>query len=90
MKVVGEREIRTQRRVVAFLREALGVLELKRSTVSVAEGIRQNLDSRKPKFIQPFFATVRSGGTESATAARIDQSRLPCPDCFRDEPRALA
>ena len=33
---------------------ALGVLELKRSTVSVNEGIRQNLDSQKPEFIQPF------------------------------------
>ena len=38
---------------------ALGVLELKRSTVSVTEGIRQNLDSQKPEFIQPFFATVQ-------------------------------
>ena len=38
---------------------ALGVLELKRSTVSVTEGIRQNLDSQKKAFIQPFFATVQ-------------------------------
>lgn len=38
---------------------ALGVLELKRSTVAVAEGIRQNLDNQDPKFIQPFFATVQ-------------------------------
>ena len=38
---------------------ALGVLELKRSTVSVAQGIRQNLDSQKKEFIQPFFATVQ-------------------------------
>ena len=38
---------------------ALGVLELKRSTVSVGEGIRQNLDSQKPEFIRPFFATVQ-------------------------------
>ena len=38
---------------------ALGVLELKRSTVSVAEGIRQNLDNQKPEFIRPFFATVQ-------------------------------
>ena len=38
---------------------ALGVLELKRSTVSVAEGIRQNLDSQKPEFVRPFFATVQ-------------------------------
>lgn len=38
---------------------ALGVLELKRSTVSVTEGIRQNLDSQKKDFIRPFFATVQ-------------------------------
>ena len=38
---------------------ALGVLELKRSTVSVAEGIRQNLDNQKPIFIQTFFATMQ-------------------------------
>ena len=38
---------------------ALGVLELKRSTVSVAEGIRQNLDSQRVEFIRPFFATVQ-------------------------------
>ena len=38
---------------------ALGVLELKRSTVSVAEGIRQNLDNQKPDFIRSFFATVQ-------------------------------
>ena len=38
---------------------ALGVLELKRSTVSVTEGIRQNLNSQKKEFIQPFFATVQ-------------------------------
>jgi len=38
---------------------ALGVLELKRSTVSVAEGIRQNLDSQKKEFIQSFFATIQ-------------------------------
>jgi len=38
---------------------ALGIIELKRSTVSVAEGIRQNLDSQKKEFIQPFFSTVQ-------------------------------
>ena len=38
---------------------ALGVLELKRSIVSIAEGIRQNLDNQKPAFIRPFFATVQ-------------------------------
>jgi type I restriction enzyme R subunit len=38
---------------------ALGVLELKCSIVSVAEGIRQNLDNQKKEFIQPFFSTVQ-------------------------------
>jgi len=36
---------------------ALGVLELKRSTVAVSEGIRQNLDNQKKEFIRGFFAT---------------------------------
>jgi type I restriction enzyme R subunit len=38
---------------------ALGVLELKRSTVSVEEGIRQNITNQQDRFIQPFFATVQ-------------------------------
>lgn len=38
---------------------ALCVLELKRSTVSVSEGIRQNLDNQKSLFIQPFFTTMQ-------------------------------
>ena len=38
---------------------ALGVLELKRSVVSVSEGIRQNLDNQKKIFIQPFFTTMQ-------------------------------
>ena len=38
---------------------ALGVLELKRSTVSVSQGIRQNLDSQKKAFIQLFYTTVQ-------------------------------
>jgi len=38
---------------------AVGVLELKRSTVSVTEGIRQNLDSQKKAFIRHFYSTVQ-------------------------------
>ncbi len=38
---------------------AVAVLELKRSTRSAAQGIRQNLDSQKKEFIRPFFATVQ-------------------------------
>jgi type I restriction enzyme, R subunit len=38
---------------------ALGVLELKRSIVSVSEGIRQNLDNQTDRFIRPFFSTIQ-------------------------------
>ena len=38
---------------------ALGVIELKRSSVSVSEGIRQNLDSQKKNFIRNFFTTMQ-------------------------------
>jgi len=38
---------------------AIGVLELKRSTVSVSEGIRQNLDNQKHIFIKSFFNTIQ-------------------------------
>ncbi len=38
---------------------ALGVLELKRSTVSITEGIRQNLDNQTQTFIGRFFATIQ-------------------------------
>ena len=37
----------------------LGVLELKRSTVSVSEGIHQSLDAQSPEFIRPFYSTVQ-------------------------------
>ena len=38
---------------------ALGVMELKRSKVSVSEGIRQNIGNQKPEFIRSFFTTVQ-------------------------------
>lgn len=38
---------------------AIGVIELKRSTVSISEGIRQNLDNQKLIFIQSFFNTIQ-------------------------------
>ena len=38
---------------------AIGILELKRSTVSVSEGIRQNLTNQREDFIEGFFATVQ-------------------------------
>ncbi|MBS1903217.1 MAG: HsdR family type I site-specific deoxyribonuclease [Bacteroidetes bacterium] len=38
---------------------ALGVLELKRASVLVSEGIRQNLDNQEHRFIKPFFTTIQ-------------------------------
>ena len=38
---------------------ALGVLELKRSIVSLNEGIRQSIVNQHYDFIQPFFATIQ-------------------------------
>jgi type I restriction enzyme, R subunit len=38
---------------------ALGIIELKRSTVTVSEGIRQNLVNQKKEFIQHFFSTIQ-------------------------------
>lgn len=38
---------------------AVGVIELKRSTVSITDGIRQNLDNQKHLFIRPFFTTMQ-------------------------------
>ena len=38
---------------------AIAVLELKRSVISVSEGIRQNLDNQKEMFIKQFFATIQ-------------------------------
>jgi type I restriction enzyme R subunit len=38
---------------------ALATLELKRSIVSVTEGIRQTIGNQSPEFIRPFFTTVQ-------------------------------
>jgi len=38
---------------------ALAVIELKRSIVSISEGISQSLTNQKPQFIQQFFNTVQ-------------------------------
>lgn len=56
--VEGEHDKRPD--IVVYLNGiAIGVIELKRSTVSVSEGIRQSLDSQKKSFIQPFYSTVQ-------------------------------
>ena len=38
---------------------AIGVIELKRSTVGLTEGIRQNLINQRKDFIRPFFTTMQ-------------------------------
>lgn len=38
---------------------AMAVLELKRSSISVGEGIRQNLTNQRTDFIAPFFNTIQ-------------------------------
>ena len=38
---------------------ALGILELKRSTISIGEGIRQNIVNQQDGFIQHFFSTIQ-------------------------------
>ncbi len=38
---------------------ALGVLKLKRSTISIGEGIRQNIVNQQDRFIQNFFSTIQ-------------------------------
>jgi len=38
---------------------AIGVLELKRASISGTEGIRQNLDNQEDHFIKPFFTTIQ-------------------------------
>ena len=38
---------------------ALAVIELKKSTISVSNGIRQNLTNQKANFIRPFFTTIQ-------------------------------
>jgi type I restriction enzyme R subunit len=57
---------------------ALGVMELKRSTISVSEGIRQNLDNQKKMFIQSFFSTMQlvmaGNDTEGLRYATIETS----------------
>lgn len=57
---------------------ALGVLELKRSKVSISEGIRQNLDNQQSRFIKQFFSTIQlvmaGNDTEGLRYATIETS----------------
>ena len=56
--IQGNREKRPD--IVLYINGiAIGVLELKRSTISIGHGIRQNLVNQQEKFIQPFFSTIQ-------------------------------
>lgn len=56
--IVGKNKKRPD--IVIYLNGiAIGVLELKRSSISISEGIRQNLDNQKKEFIQDFFTTIQ-------------------------------
>lgn len=56
--IKGEKEKRPD--IVLYINGiAIGVLELKRSTVSIGEGIRQNITNQQEKYIQSFFTTIQ-------------------------------
>lgn len=56
--IIGEHKKRPD--IVLYVNGiALGVIELKRASVSVGEGIRQNLDNQKKAFIRNFFTTIQ-------------------------------
>ncbi len=59
--IKNDRENRAKRPdIVLYINGiAIGVLELKRSTVSIGQGIRQNLANQQERFIQPFFSTIQ-------------------------------
>ena len=78
---------------------ALGVIELKRSSVSVSEGIRQNLDNQKKTFIRDFFSTMQlvmaGNDTEGLRYGTIEtpekhyyswKEENPCYNAKVDEP----
>ena len=55
---LGNREKRPD--IVLYINGiAIGVLELKRSTVSIGDGIRQNITNQQKEFIQSFFTTIQ-------------------------------
>jgi type I restriction enzyme, R subunit len=56
--VLGNREKRPD--IVLYVNGiAIGIIELKRSTVSIGDGIRQNITNQQKEFIQSFFSTVQ-------------------------------
>ena len=78
---------------------ALGVIELKRSIVSVSEGIRQNIGNQKNEYIKQFFATTQllmaGNDTEglhygtTKTSEEYYWTRNPKDPDFKDEQNRL-
>ena len=67
--VVGRQEKRPD--LVIYVNGiAMAVIELKKSSVSVSNGIRQNLTNQKDGFIAPFFTTMQfcMAGNETRSA----------------------
>ena len=57
--IQGNRSVKRPDIVLYVNGIAVGVLELKRSIVSVSEGIRQNIGNQRDEFIKGFFATMQ-------------------------------
>lgn len=56
--IQGNREKRPD--IVLYINGiAIGVIELKRSTVSIGDGIRQSIVNQQKEFIQSFFSTIQ-------------------------------
>lgn len=77
--VLGNREKRPD--IVLYVNGiALGVLELKRSTVSIGDGIRQSIVNQKKEFIETFFSTVQiifaGNDTEGLRYGTIDTPEI--------------
>ena len=72
---------------------AVAVIELKKSSISVAEGIRQNITNQRDQFIQHFFSTIQicaaandSEGLRYGTSGTTEKYYLEWKeDCFKDQ-----
>lgn len=72
---------------------AIAVLELKKSTVSVADGIRQNVTNQREDFIQRFFSTIQiCAAANDSEGLRYGTFRTPekyylewKEDCFTEQ-----
>lgn len=72
---------------------AIAVIELKKSTVSVEDGIRQNITNQRDQFIQRFFSSIQicaaandSEGVRYGTTGTPEKYYLEWkPDCFADQ-----